>query len=387
MQVVEVSSLTGHSPYSITICDITKTYCYVVATGVVSIPITVDIPTELLGTEELLVVITDSAGCEMFQPYYCITPTPTPTLTPTPTITPTNISCNCITFTNIGVTTQGFSYIDCENLSIDFKINSGTTLYVCGKSPMVSGDVIYSMGLPCVDNTCILPTPTPTPTQFRNFRVTNYDTDGSMLTGITTSFISTFNIVYPLSSGHTGNGYLSTNSIGDYMSFSITGGSNYAINVYVNSILSSGYTGIPPYTEVYYLTQSIGGSDLLSVDIIDPLNPPTQTPTQTPTKTPTNTPTPSVTPTLTPTITPTNTVTPTVTRTQTPTVTPTLTPTNTVTPTPSVTPTLTPTNTVTPTKTVTPTITPTPTRTPIYYLEQANGFYVLQADGSKLIIT
>jgi hypothetical protein len=36
---------------------------------------------------------------------------------------------------------------------------------------------------------------------------------------------------------------------------------------------------------------------------------------------------------------------------------------------------------------VTPTITPTPTRTPIYYLEQANGFYVLQADGSKLIIT
>jgi hypothetical protein len=387
MQLIEINSLTGHSPYNITICDITKTYCYVVLTGVTTVPLTVDIPTELLGTDELLVVITDSAGCETFHPYYCITPTPTPTLTPTPTITPTSISCNCITFTNIGVTTQGFSYIDCNNLNIDFKINSGTTLYVCGKSPMVSGDVIYSMGLPCVDNTCILPTPTPTPTQFRNFRITNYDTDGSALTGITTSFISTFNIVYPLYSGNTGNGYLSSNSIGDYMSFSITGGSNYAINVYVNNVLSSGYTGIPPYTEVYYLTQSIGNNDFLYVDIIDPLNPPTPTPSVTPTQTPT----PTLTSTVTPTITPTKTVTPTVTRTQTPTVTQTVTPTMTrtptLTPTPSITPTITPTKTITPTPTITPTHTPTPTRTPIYYLEQANGFYVLQANGSRLIIT
>jgi hypothetical protein len=29
----------------------------------------------------------------------------------------------------------------------------------------------------------------------------------------------------------------------------------------------------------------------------------------------------------------------------------------------------------------------TPTPTPIYYLEQADGFYILQADGSKIIIT
>ena len=34
---------------------------------------------------------------------------------------------------------------------------------------------------------------------------------------------------------------------------------------------------------------------------------------------------------------------------------------------------------------LTPTLTPTPT--PIYYLEQADGFYILQADGSKIIIT
>ena len=71
----------------------------------------------------------------------------------------------------------------------------------------------------------------------------------------------------------------------------------------------------------------------------------------------------------------------------TPTPTMTQTPTNTLTPTP--TPTITPTNTLTPTPTptITPTHTQTPTPTPIYYLEQANGFYILQANGSKIIIT
>lgn len=165
MQIIEITSLTGHSPYDITICDITKSYCYIVASGVTSVPITIEIPTELSGTQELIVVITDSSGCETFSNYNCFTPTPTPTFTPTPTITPTNIACNCITFTNTGTTLGAFSYIDCDNQEINFKINSGTTLYVCGKSPsIIVGDVIYSMGLPCVNNTCVLPTPTPTVT-------------------------------------------------------------------------------------------------------------------------------------------------------------------------------------------------------------------------------
>ena len=69
MQIIEITSLTGNSPYDITICDITKTYCYVVVTGVTSAPIMVDIPTELLGTQELIVVVTDSTGCETFSNY------------------------------------------------------------------------------------------------------------------------------------------------------------------------------------------------------------------------------------------------------------------------------------------------------------------------------
>jgi hypothetical protein len=223
----------------------------------------------------------------------------------------------------------------------------------------------------------ITPTVTPTPTQFRNFSIANYDTDGSVVTGITASFSALFNVSYPLSSGSTGNGFLSTNSISDYLTFSITGGINYSINVYENNVLMSGYTGFPPNTETYYLTQSIGGNDILYVEVIDPLFPPTpsNTRTPTPTPTPTNTLTPTVTPTNT--ITPTNTVTPTNTLTPTPTPTPSITPT--ITPTPTVTPTITPTKTLTPT----PTITPTDTGS---YILQGDGFFVLQGDGSKIII-
>jgi hypothetical protein len=175
---------------------------------------------------------------------------------------------------------------------------------------------------------------------------------------------------------------------------------------------------------------------------------PTETPTITPTETSTNTPTPTITPTETPTNTPTETPTntPTVTETptNTPTVTPTITPTNTVTPTETPTPTITPTQSpvvncknglipdltiysfydccgilvegtttsgaelicydanqpnsgvvdeggscsvscVTPTPT--PTMTPTPSATDTNYLLQESGFYLLQEDGSNIIIT
>ena len=100
MQVIQITSLTGHSPYDITICDISYSNCSVVATGVVSAPVTVTVPTLLESSTELIISVTDSIGCEYFEVITCITPTQTPTLTVTPTVTPTNISCNCITFVN-----------------------------------------------------------------------------------------------------------------------------------------------------------------------------------------------------------------------------------------------------------------------------------------------
>ena len=184
MQVIEILSLIGHSPFNITICDTTKTYCYLVEKGVVSGPVTVTIPSELSGTEELLTVVTDDAGCETFQPFYCFTPTPTSTQTPTPTPTPTNISCNCITFTNTTMVTLEYGFTDCKGNNESFKIQSGTTLYVCGKLPYADRGVVFTMGLPCIDNTCPTPTSTPsntptntpTPTQTPSHTPTNTPT-------------------------------------------------------------------------------------------------------------------------------------------------------------------------------------------------------------------
>jgi hypothetical protein len=249
MQVIQITSLSGHSPYDITICDISYSNCSVVATGVISAPVTVTVPTLLQSATQLILLITDSIGCKYFEVLNCITPNPTPTITTTPTVTPTNISCNCITFVNDTAASESYSYTDCDGFNYTYKIGPYSAIYVCGKDPNVfGGPVTYSMGSPCVANTCPFPTPTPTNTPTISLTPTN---------------------------------------------------------------------------------------------------------TQTPTVTPTNT------------ITPTNTQTPTVT------------PTNTITPT----------QTPTPTNTITPTQTPTPTPTPIYYLEQADGFYILQADGSKIIIT
>jgi uncharacterized protein (TIGR02145 family) len=164
MQSINILTLSGHPPFNISICDITKTYCYVVALGVTTVPLTVETPIELNGSQEYLVVITDNNGCETFQSFYCITPTPTPTLTPTPTPTPTNISCNCLSIENPSGVTLNFGFIQCDGSSFYGPIYSSTTLYVCGKLPYGdSGLIITTSSNICVGNVCPGPTPTPTP--------------------------------------------------------------------------------------------------------------------------------------------------------------------------------------------------------------------------------
>jgi len=166
MQIIQITSLSGHSPYDITICDITNTYCYTGATGVTTVPLTIDIPTELLGTQELLVVVTDSIGCSEIQYHFCNTPlTPTPTPSITPTITPTNSLCNCISIENPSGVTLNFGYTLCDGSSFYGEIYSATTLFVCGG--LAYGDVGLIITISdniCIDNLCPGPTPTPTTT-------------------------------------------------------------------------------------------------------------------------------------------------------------------------------------------------------------------------------
>ncbi len=168
MQIIEITSVTGTSPYDIIICDITYTYCYTADTGVVSIPPTlyVNLPIELYGSQSVIVKIVDSLGCEEIQFVECPpTPTPTPTLTITPTITPTNANCVCLTFTNPTLSTLGFSYTNCDNGVVSFTINPLTIIYVCGSNPVYDSGVEVTIGSYCVGNVCPQPTPTPTATQ------------------------------------------------------------------------------------------------------------------------------------------------------------------------------------------------------------------------------
>ena len=298
MILVELTSITGVPPYTIKMCDLSMTYCYVVATGVPSLPLELDTPPQLSGADQIMVVIIDSTGCEFFRLISCLTPTPTPTMTPTPTTTMI-VDCNCLTFTNTSVINQhNISYINCDGVEvIDSVIFPNTSLYVCGKEPSVDSiEVDYFVGLPCVNNTCPDPTSTPTPTPTNTLTVTPTNTPTTTQTVTPTNTPTTTPTVTP--------------------------------------------TNTPTTTPT-----------------VTPTNTPTTTPT--PTVTPTNTPTntltvtPTNTPTTTPTVTPTNTptTTPTVTPTNTPTTTQTVTPTNTPTTTQTVTPTNTPTTTPTPTPT------------------------------------
>jgi hypothetical protein len=135
-----------------------------VISGVTSSPITITPPSQLNGVNQLLVVITDSKGCETMDYINCFTPTPTPTPTITPTITPTNISCNCIAFINVGTGNLNFGYTQCDETTFNGVIPQSTTFYFCGKSPFADGGVIISINDICINNSCQTSEITPTPT-------------------------------------------------------------------------------------------------------------------------------------------------------------------------------------------------------------------------------
>ena len=165
MQVIQITSLTGHSPYDITICDITNTYCYLGVSGATSAPLTINIPSELINVDEVLVVITDSLGCSELQYHNCDDPKPSQTPTSTLTPTPTKAACNCISFENTSGVTLTYNYINCDGESFYGAIYSATTLFVCGSNPYADSGVTINISSDiCINNECPGPTPTPTPT-------------------------------------------------------------------------------------------------------------------------------------------------------------------------------------------------------------------------------
>ena len=166
-QFVDITTSTGVAPYDVYVCDITNTFCYVVATGV-TLPYQFYVPAPLDNVSQLIVKLVDSLGCEFFESYQCPTPTPTPS--------PTCFANQYQIWVGGPCT---FNLLDCSSgITGTYTTTSGGTYNVCSSLPPVSvwscpyGPVIF-LG-PC-------PTLTPTPT------ITPTVTSTSSITPTTTS--------------------------------------------------------------------------------------------------------------------------------------------------------------------------------------------------------
>ena len=190
MQQITITGATGIGPYQVQVCDITYTTC-VTVTGSTNIPptYTFDVPPPFEEITSLLIVLTDSTGCEYFEYYGCPpTPTPTPTPTVTPTPTPTYL-CYCIAAENITANNGYFDYTDCSGNQItNVLIPSGVTYFTCGIHPTNEINVRTTVGGFCDSNqSCPTPsctptptnTPTPTPTQKGRYRSLHRTTNTS----------------------------------------------------------------------------------------------------------------------------------------------------------------------------------------------------------------
>ena len=163
MTIIDITGFTGAYPFTVVICDVTSTYCYTVATGIMSLPAVISVPPSLIGASQLLVKVIDNNSCEYFTIYTCVTPTPKPTNTPTPT--PSMIvNCNCITFVNNETIDLNFGLIQCNGIYLTSTIYAGTTLYYCGKLPFADPGVTVTIGPSCDISPCLPVSPTPTPT-------------------------------------------------------------------------------------------------------------------------------------------------------------------------------------------------------------------------------
>ena len=99
---IQITSVTGTSPYNVYVCDIFGTNCNLVGTIVGTVPpvYSFSIPAMFNYAQVVIVKVIDSNNCETFHIETCIpptntpTPTQTPTRTPTPTQTPTSTPTN-----------------------------------------------------------------------------------------------------------------------------------------------------------------------------------------------------------------------------------------------------------------------------------------------------
>lgn len=148
---VNISAITGTSPYDIYICDVSGVDCYYVDT-ISNVPYYFQIYSPFDNFDAYLLKIIDSNDCIISGITYVISPTPTPTTTVTPTPTPT-LCIDCPTPTPTATPTKtpvilysypnsgrGNSEIEaCE----DGYSNSRTFYSNCDSSTLGAGCYVY----------------------------------------------------------------------------------------------------------------------------------------------------------------------------------------------------------------------------------------------------
>ena len=73
-QLITISSISGSSyPYDVYFCDYTLSYCTMVDTinNSSELPVSLTLPTEFQNTNNLIIKLIDTNGCESFTPLYC----------------------------------------------------------------------------------------------------------------------------------------------------------------------------------------------------------------------------------------------------------------------------------------------------------------------------
>jgi hypothetical protein len=100
---IEISSISGTSPFQIWVCDYYGNQCQLIdtVTGPVPPAVYYNLPVAFMYAPVVTIKIIDSLGCETSMLYYCIDPTPTRTPTHTPTSTPTVTPTPTVTKTSV----------------------------------------------------------------------------------------------------------------------------------------------------------------------------------------------------------------------------------------------------------------------------------------------
>ena len=167
---VNISSITGVSPYDIFICDTGATSCYYVDT-ISGVPYSFQIYPPFDEFDSYLLKIVDSNDCVISGITSVMLPTPTPTVTTTqtitpsvtPTMTPTPTIClDCYQYLfGPAISSGTVMWTNCDGTLGSQFVSIGNILVIdCALStPTGNGPVsqISSCGTNC-------PTPTPTPT-------------------------------------------------------------------------------------------------------------------------------------------------------------------------------------------------------------------------------